>query len=318
MNEGFHLVPAHWPTDAEALRSVRDDVFIREQRIAPEDEWDDLDATSRHVLALADIDGTPVGCARLTPEHRIGRMAVQAAWRGRGVGMAMLQHLVAEARALGWSEVKLSAQEHAIPFYARAGFVAFGDTYDDAGIAHRMMRLALEPFAIPERRPPEPAPEAIPLQAEDRATLLEATLQLLLQARHGASIYTRDLDPGLLDQPRVVEALRTLAVRGRGAQVRLLVQDPDSALRQGHRLLPLIQRLPSIILVRQPVEEIDLQYPSAFLLNDRGGWLWRALASRPEAEGGTYTPGRSAQLAAYFDQVWARALPVRSLQPVPL
>lgn len=313
----FHLVPAHWPTDAAALRSVRDAVFIREQQITAEDEWDDLDAASRHVLALA-LNGSAIGCARLTPQQRIGRMAVLADWRGHGVGMALLTHLIAEARALGWPEVQLSAQQHAIPFYARTGFVAYGETYLDANIPHRMMRLALSPFAAPIPRAPESAPVPETLQADDLAGLAATTLRLLRDARHGITVYTRDLEPGLFEQAPILEALRVLAVRGRGTQLRLLVQNPESALHEGHRLLPLIQRLPSMILLRQPIEEADLQYPSAFLLNDRGGYLLRALASRHEALGNTYAPGRNTQLAAYFDQVWARSQPLRELQPLQL
>ena len=313
----FHIVAAHWPTDAAALRSVRDAVFIREQQIPAEDEWDDLDAASRHLLALTP-HGDAIGCARLTPQRRIGRMAVLAGWRGRGVGMALLTRLIAEARALGWAEVQLSAQLHAIDFYARAGFVGYGDTYLDANIPHRMMRLVLEPFAAPATRTAQAAPMAAPLQADDLGALTTATLRLLHDARHGITLYTRDLDPGLLDQAPVLEALRALAVRGRGTQLRMLVQQPDAALRDGHRLLPLIQRLPSAIQLRQPVEDADLHYPSAFLLNDRGGYLLRALASRHVAVGNTFAPGRAAQLAAYFDQVWNRAQALRELRILQL
>ncbi|EQD51641.1 GCN5-related N-acetyltransferase, partial [mine drainage metagenome] len=74
---GFHIVPAHWPTDAAALRGVRDAVFIREQQISAEDEWDDLDAVSRHVLALA-LDGNAIGvCA---PDTRAARSAKRYAF----------------------------------------------------------------------------------------------------------------------------------------------------------------------------------------------------------------------------------------------
>jgi hypothetical protein len=232
--------------------------------------------------------------------------------------MALLTHLIAEARALGWPEVQLSAQQHAIPFYARAGFIAYGETYLDANIPHRMMRLALSPFTAPKPHAPEAAPVPETLQANDLAGLTAAMLRLLRDARHGVTVYTRDLEPGLFEQAPILEALRRLAVRGRGTQLRLLVQNPEPVLREGHRLLPLIQRLPSMILLRQPVEETDLQYPSAFLLNDRGGYLLRALASRHEALGSTYAPGRNAQLTAYFDQVWARSLPLRELQPLQL
>ncbi len=313
----FSVVPASWSRDSLALRSVREAVFIEEQRIPPDEEWDALDPLSHHLLAL-DRNGRPIGCARLTPEHRIGRMAVLREWRGKGVGMALLQQAIAEARSLGWDEVQLSAQEYAIGFYERAGFNAYGDRYPDAGIPHRMMRLALP---LPSNEPPAAAaddPVAEDLRATDAATLAAAALRIVTGARYGLALYTPDFEPALLEQPALLEAIRRLAVRGRGTQVRILVQDPDPALRNGHRLLALIQRLPSILLVRQPVEETDRQYPGAFLLNDRGGYLQRTVASRPQARGSTHAPGQCAQLAGYFEQVWNRAQPVQGLHPLQI
>ncbi len=313
----FSVIPASWPRDALALRSVRETVFIEEQQIPPEEEWDALDPPSHHLLAL-DRNGCPIGCARLTPERRIGRMAVLKAWRGKGVGMALLQQAIAEARALGWREVELSAQEYAIGFYERAGFAAYGERYLDAGIPHRMMRMALVlPPDAPLLRPADD-PDAEALRATDAATLAAAALRIITDARHGFALHTPDLEPDLFEQPALLEAIRRLAVRGRGTQVRILVQDPEPALRNGHRLLALIQRLPSILLVRQPVEEADRQYAGAFLINDRGGYLQRTVASRPQAHGSTHAPGPCAQLAGYFEQVWNRAQPVQGLHPLQI
>ncbi len=134
----FTLAVVSWQEHASALAQVRRTVFIEEQQIAEEDEWDDHDAECTHLLAL-DADGTPIGTARLFPSGRIGRMAVLRAWRGRGVGMALLQAALQRALAQSAPEICLDAQMPAIPFYARAGFVAEGDSFLDAGIPHRRM-----------------------------------------------------------------------------------------------------------------------------------------------------------------------------------
>ncbi|MBS7456304.1 GNAT family N-acetyltransferase [Coralloluteibacterium stylophorae] len=139
---GWRVRPADYTRDFPALRAVREPVFVVEQAVPIEEEWDALDPHCFHVLAF-DASGSPVGTGRLTPERKIGRMAVLQAWRGRGVASALLQALVEEAVRRGWDEVSLHAQVQAIPFYARAGFTAYGDEFMEAGIAHRRMRRAL-------------------------------------------------------------------------------------------------------------------------------------------------------------------------------
>ncbi|RZA10554.1 MAG: GNAT family N-acetyltransferase, partial [Lysobacteraceae bacterium] len=94
------------------LRAVRDEVFIGEQRVPLELERDALDPVCTHVLARL-LDGTPIGTARLTPDHHVGRMAVRAPFRKRGVGNALLLALVDEARRRGWRQVALNAQARA-------------------------------------------------------------------------------------------------------------------------------------------------------------------------------------------------------------
>lgn len=130
-----------WQQAAAELMQVRRLVFIEEQGIPESLEWDQWDGPAVH--ALARHEGSAVATGRLLPDGRIGRMAVVAAWRGRGLGQAVLQGLLAAAQARGLTEAVLSAQLRAMPFYVRAGFVAEGPVYDDAGIPHRSMRLRL-------------------------------------------------------------------------------------------------------------------------------------------------------------------------------
>lgn len=124
--------------DAERIRMT---VFVEEQRVPPEIEMDDKDAACVHALAY--LDGRAVGTGRLLPDGHIGRMAVLREWRAAGVGSAILARLVDEARRRGMREVVLSAQTHALGFYARHGFAPMGAVFEEAGIAHQAMRRVL-------------------------------------------------------------------------------------------------------------------------------------------------------------------------------
>ncbi len=131
-----------WAAMRARAEPVRFEVFVEEQKVPAEIELDEFDAVSLHALAL-DAGGNVLGTGRLLPDGHIGRMAVRACARGRGVGAALLRALMDAARRRGDREVVLSAQTHAIPFYERFGFVAEGEEYDDAGIPHRLMRRRL-------------------------------------------------------------------------------------------------------------------------------------------------------------------------------
>ena len=313
IREDFRVEPADWTTDYDALRAVRDPVFIDEQQVPIEDEIDAHDARSRHVLAR-DMENRPIGTGRLSPERMIGRMAVLKEWRGRGVGEALLKALLDQARALGYAEVQMHAQVHAISFYEKFGFETFGEEFDECGIMHRMMRIALAPTDRRTFSALPPKPEALALIADDRDHAVAAIADLLADTHHEIAIYTRDLDPALFDVPPILEAIKRIALSGRRARVRILVQEPRRPLADGHRLIALAQRLPSLIELRTPLDEQDRLYASAFLINDRRGYLFRTLASRNEGEGSTYAPGRHAQLREYFDQVWERSAPSEELR----
>ena len=140
---GFIVRPASWSTERERLRAIRRAVFIEEQGVPEELEWDGLDAQCRHALALGPGD-VVIGTGRLTPDAHIGRMAVAREWRGKGVGSALLQALLKEARAAGYAAVALHAQVHALEFYRKHGFAMQGPEFLEAGIAHRVMTLGLE------------------------------------------------------------------------------------------------------------------------------------------------------------------------------
>lgn len=136
---GFRVRLVDWREASGTLSAIRTTVFVGEQGVPPEIEIDGRDPGCAHVVAESDSGGA-VGTGRLMPDGRIGRMAVLAAWRGRGVGAAMLEALVAEAKRRGLRETYLHAQAHAKDFYARHGFVVEGEEYLEAGIPHVLMR----------------------------------------------------------------------------------------------------------------------------------------------------------------------------------
>ncbi|MCX7891812.1 MAG: GNAT family N-acetyltransferase [Burkholderiales bacterium] len=135
-----------WAVARPGARAVREAVFVREQGVPIELEWDELDASCEHALAT-DAGGAVIGTGRLLPDGRIGRMAVLAEWRGLGVGAAILAALVARALERDMRRVTLHAQTHAAGFYAKLGFTTIGETFMEAGIPHVAMARELAPAA---------------------------------------------------------------------------------------------------------------------------------------------------------------------------
>lgn len=139
----FSVRTAHWRADREALLAVRVPVFVDEQHVPAEIEVDELDPACIHALALAPA-GVPIGAARLDDTGHIGRVAVAAQWRRRGVGASLMAHLTEIARERRMPTIELSAQVGAIQFYEALGYRAEGPVYVEAGIDHRRMRLELD------------------------------------------------------------------------------------------------------------------------------------------------------------------------------
>ncbi|MEV5935450.1 GNAT family N-acetyltransferase [Streptomyces sp. NPDC093250] len=146
---------AQGPADREACFAVRKDVFVAEQGVPEDIEYDAHDAGAVHVLAVRE-DGTPLGTGRLLhgpaaaaknggdpAVGSLGRLAVTRAARGLGVGAALVRAIEEAARDHGLTAVDLHAQTHALGFYERLGYEAYGPEFPDAGMPHRAMRRGL-------------------------------------------------------------------------------------------------------------------------------------------------------------------------------
>lgn len=313
--QDFHVQVADWSRQADrrALQEVRHAVFVLEQGVPPEHEQDALDADACHVLAR-DLSGHPVGCGRLTADGSIGRLAVLPDWRGKGLGSALLHTMVERARALGWPQASLTALAGATGFYARAGFRAVGDVFVEAGLPHQTMRLALTCAPVASRN----APGRATLPADTREELAAARLQLLARTKRRLAIELPRLDAELYSSSAELDELRRIATAGRGAQIRILLHDPVAALREGHRLLALVQRLTSVFLVRHPVEEADMASTSSCLLTDTGGYLFQPDAGRPQGRAALADRAGLTPLEQRFGERWERAVRAGMLQPLDL
>jgi predicted GNAT family N-acyltransferase len=135
-----------WHKAENDLRAVRTPVFVVEQLVTPDFEWDELDASAVHLLALLEdlnLEPQPIACLRIIDYHKIGRMAVLKQYRGIGLGAALLLQAVNICKLHGSTSVYLSAQTHAIGFYQACGFKVTSEVYQDVHIPHVDMQLEL-------------------------------------------------------------------------------------------------------------------------------------------------------------------------------
>jgi predicted GNAT family N-acyltransferase len=135
----FSICLCNWDEARAEARRIRALVFVREQGVPLELEWDGQDPDCEHALAYA-ADGAAVGTGRLLPNGHIGRMAVLKEWRGKGVGALLLQALIEHARQRRHASVRLNAQTYAAGFYRHYGFEVSGPEFMEAGIPHVPMQ----------------------------------------------------------------------------------------------------------------------------------------------------------------------------------
>lgn len=134
----YALTPGPWQALGTEAGRIREQVFVMEQGVPPDLEYDGIDPHCTHALAV-DAKGQAIGTGRLLPDGHIGRMAVLPPWRDQGVGGALLETLMHEARVRHMDRVMLNAQQAAVGFYQRFGFTEVGETFMEAGIPHQAM-----------------------------------------------------------------------------------------------------------------------------------------------------------------------------------
>lgn len=137
----YKIIAGGWEQLEKDAKYIREQVFIQEQGIAPEDEWDDLDAKVLHFIVYDKEQ--PIATARLLPQHSVGRVAVLVPYRKQGIGKILMQHIIDYAHQHKLPYLKLSAQSYVTAFYEALGFQVQGEVYQDCGIPHIDMILEL-------------------------------------------------------------------------------------------------------------------------------------------------------------------------------
>jgi predicted GNAT family N-acyltransferase len=142
MKNNLKIEIVKWIDGLSQLKNIREKVFIQEQKVTPQLEWDGMDEKAIHFLVFN--DNAAIGCARaiVIKDHmQLGRMAVLKEYRGQGIGSALLEKAMTIAKLNQLSAIYISAQCHAIDFYKKFGFEVKSDIYLDAEIPHRDMTL---------------------------------------------------------------------------------------------------------------------------------------------------------------------------------
>ncbi|MFK4048805.1 GNAT family N-acetyltransferase [Acinetobacter venetianus] len=137
----FSVKQGSWDQLQQDAKLIRKLVFISEQNIPEQDEWDDQDAISQHFVVYD--QNQPIATARLLANNSVGRVAVLKAYRGQGIGRLIMLEIIAYAQAQKRPSLQLSSQVHAISFYEKLGFSIQGDEYDECGIPHIEMVMPI-------------------------------------------------------------------------------------------------------------------------------------------------------------------------------
>jgi predicted GNAT family N-acyltransferase len=310
-----HVIPADWASDREVLQAIRGEVFIEEQGVPREIEWDGEDDHAHHFLAINEA-GQRIGCARLLPDGRIGRMAVLALCRGQGIGRQLLDAAVEKAKELGFSRVTLHAQSAVVEFYRKAGFLPEGGEFLEAGIVHQAMALTLPiPFEAPEdvpsvsirpADPPAETAEAEFQQFDGELESIRGLVAFLAAPSRTIRLYSQELDHALFDRADVTEALSAFVRHGPPARLQVLIHSSHAIVSRGHQLLELARRLDSKIEIRKVPDELATDR-SSFVLADERGYFLMPDHREYQSMANAYDPVQTERLAERFDYLWDRS-----------
>jgi predicted GNAT family N-acyltransferase len=324
-----HVIQVPWNTHGDRLRFVRERVFIDEQKVPRQEEWDGRDEEAAHFIAL-NAAGQALGCARLLPDGQIGRMAVLESHRGTGLGMRLLEAAIEEAVHRGMRSVFLHAQTHALGFYRKAGFVPQGSEFAEAGIPHYAMTLAL-PVAfesasnvpranVRTQSARESADPQGPVADTGEDTCAAGLLACISRARRHVQILSPLLDPALFERPDFVTAISGFVRGARGAQVRILIGDSSQIVARGHRLVELARRLDGHIAIRRlpPVSDSPEAGQTSFVTWDQQGYWLQPDHREYQALRDFVDPVQAARLVERFQRLWNRSAPDPELRVLSL
>ncbi|RKQ83656.1 GNAT family N-acetyltransferase [Brockia lithotrophica] len=145
---GISVLPVVDEADMRECFAVRREVFVEEQGVPEELEWDEVDRQRKAVYLAAFAEGKVIGCLRLRPVGesalKVERLAVRAPWRGRGIGSALMEAAESWAQGHGYRRMVVHAQVRVVDFYLRLGYTKNPrPPFEEAGILHVAMEKTL-------------------------------------------------------------------------------------------------------------------------------------------------------------------------------
>lgn len=291
--EELEITSSDWQSCQAEVSLIRQQVFMLEQGVSEEEEWDGKDPEAIHFLAYRGNE--PVGCARLLPDGKIGRMAVLAPYRRQGIGSALLQHVIHYAEH-NFPELFLDAQVQAQDFYSRFAFFAEGPEFEDAGMPHRRMHLQLN--AVDKQEV-----DTGVVRLDGPHACLTAIQTLAAKGRFSLDILTEQLTPFIYANSDLVAAISALARRSRRSTVRILVKDTKPLGGAMHGLVQLSQRLPSRMAIRGLREMPKDPYMGYFLV-DKEALVYFNQESAYTGFSNASARAEARNLLIEFDHLW--------------
>lgn len=316
-NKGLRLSARQggWDQLGDDCKRVRQKVFIEEQQISADEEWDAEDALSEHFLLL--LNDRPVATARLTSQGSIGRLAVLKAVRGKGLGEKIMQRVLEHCRRSGLKRVTLNAQISALSFYLKLGFKVAGEEYMEVSIPHLPMEMQLgndlqQDSEVTEEELLDALQNTQQLRIHGHQQLQLCIRVLIQQARRSFALET----PAYMDKwfdEAAINPLLALGRRHQHSKVQWLLGETRQFSRQGGALLKLHQRAPSHIEIRQS-HPLYRPAQQAFMLIDERHLLWWPHHQEPRAELYTAEHREAHRVAQVFKLNWQKSETVKSLQ----
>lgn len=326
MNE-IDVSVVDWLTTS-ALREIRTQVFIHEQGVPEQLEWDADDQSAIHFLMRAESE--PLGTARLLEDGHIGRVAILPAWRGKGLGERLMREVMAHAQSRGLRTLLLSAQVQAKGLYQRLGFQVCSEPYMEAGIVHVAMRWQADTFELAEvpaiefhspGRFPIHNPPAEPRQSRvidlpyqlghqrelieiDESSALDHVCLMLSQARRQVIVYAADQAAWMFNRRDVLNSFEQLIGRQRKCRVRVLLQEAVPAFLHGHSLVNLMHRFPSLVDIRKQHPDRP-KGPQVYMLVDTHGIVMLPRASQHQGFARYQSPDQVRRWGQHFEDLWA-------------
>ncbi len=301
----FNIRASSWPADKDTLQNIRHRVFIEEQSVPAELEWDGNDEQAYHWLAL-DTHNNAIGTVRML-NGKIGRMAVLSEYRQQGIGKALLEAAITHAEKMNYFDVYLHAQVQALGFYQSLGFVAYGEEFMDANIPHLSMRRQLA------------ARRQIGVHGGDFSVVdfSDTALGLIAQAQTQLHLLSYDLDPVTFDKPEMAEYISQLARKSRYTDIKILLIDSSLAIKRGHRLVNLQRRLPSSIKLRAVSCEAH-EVKNNLILVDQCAIICQSIKEREKAWANFNNKPVVNNYNEQFDYWWERAREDKDLRQLEI